>query len=150
MRIPLSFRGRPKPRGQKNAKIVFLALDNVRVRAIFSIVFYCNKLFNHFLLKNGESEVNMDSFLSVDGFSGLFGGLGSLFGGDYGYYDYGYNDYGYYDDYDLSFSVGELGGLFGGLFDDLGYLFGDTATMTIIPSTIIPTTTTRLAAMLTM
>ena len=102
VRIPLSFRGRPKPRGQKNAKIVFLALDNVRVRAIFSIVFYCNKLFNHFLLKNGESEVNMDSFLSVDGFGGLFGGLGSLFGGDYGYYDYGYNDYGYYADYDLT------------------------------------------------
>ena len=74
----------------------------------------------------------MDSFLSVDGFGGLggldylFGGLGSLFGGDYGYYD----DYSYYDDYDSSFSVGGLddlfgGDLFGGLFDDLAYLLGD-------------------------
>ena len=79
----------------------------------------------------------MDSFLSVDGFGGLggldylFSGLGSLFGGDYGYYDdYGYNDYSYYDNYDSSFSVSGLdylfgGDLLGGLFDDLGYLFGD-------------------------
>ena len=79
----------------------------------------------------------MDSFLSVDGYGDLggldylFSGLGSLFGGDYGYYDdYGYNDYSYYDDYDSSFSVGGLdylfgGDLLGGLFDDLGYLFGD-------------------------
>ncbi len=85
------------------------------------------KLFNHFLLKNGESEVNMDSFLSVDGLDYLFSGLGGLFGDySYGYYDdYGYNDYSYYDDYDLSLSVGGLGGLFGGLFDDLSYLLGD-------------------------
>ena len=75
----------------------------------------------------------MDFFLSVDGYGGLggldylFSGLGSLFGDDsYSYYDdYSYNGYSYYDDYDLSFSVGGLGGLFGGLFDDLGYLFGD-------------------------
>ena len=67
-------------------------------------------LFNHFLLKTGESEVNMDSFLSVDGLDYLFSGLGGLFGDySYGYYDdYGYNDYSYYDDYDLSFSVGGL------------------------------------------
>ncbi len=69
----------------------------------------------------------MDSFFSVDGLGDLFGGLGSLFGGDY----YGYDDYGYYDDYDTSISVDGLDwlfgsdDLFGGLFDDLGSLFGD-------------------------
>ena len=78
----------------------------------------------------------MSSFFGVDGYSDLggldylFSGLGSLFGGGYGYYDdYGYydyyDDYSYYDDYGLSLSVDGLGGLFGGLFDDLGYLFSD-------------------------